>query len=134
MGRRREIAKNIFDILTRSQENAVTFLRAAKNIFDILTNFSRVLFLQILQSSHGHTNQAFSICDHINRRIFERIYCNYKIKRYKKGGKMDNTNQVPMGKCGVCGKEFVTEAELDMHMQSEHPHEYKNMQQNPSSM
>ena len=43
---------------------------------------------------------------------------------------MDNDQEVPMEECDVCGQEFATTADLDMHMQSEHPQEYKNMQQN----
>jgi hypothetical protein len=47
---------------------------------------------------------------------------------------MDNNDQnVPMEKCDVCGKEFATEAELDMHMQSQHPQEYQNMSQRSSN-
>lgn len=45
----------------------------------------------------------------------------------------NQTNDMPKEKCDVCGQEFATEGELDMHMQKEHPEEYSKLNQDPTT-
>lgn len=50
--------------------------------------------------------------------------------------KMDeqDENQMLTESCDVCGEEFKTVAEVEMHMKKEHPEEYQKISQSAQSM